>query len=177
MEQPTLRTERLILRPWRDDDLEPFAALNSDPAVMEFFPSLLTRAQSDSVAARIRNHFERDGFGLWAVEAPGVAPFIGFTGVQHPSFMPGVEVGWRLARPHWGSGYATEAAGAAIAWGFAHLDVSEIVAMVVPENLRSQRVMEKLGMRRDPSADFEHPSIAEGHPRRAHWLFRLPRPD
>lgn len=176
MELPTLRTERLVLRPWRDDDLEPFAALNSDPIVMEFFPSLLTRAQSDGVAGRIRTHLERDGFGLWAVEAPGVAPFIGFTGVQRPSFMPGVEVGWRLARAHWGAGYATEAARASIAWGFAHLDVPEIVAMVVPENLRSQRVMAKLGMQRDAAADFEHPLIAEGNPRRAHWLFRLPRP-
>jgi RimJ/RimL family protein N-acetyltransferase len=176
MELPTLRTERLILRPWRDDDLEPFAALNSDPLVMEYFPSLLTRAQSDGIAGRIRTHFERDGYGLWAVEVPGVAPFIGFTGVQRPSFMPGVEVGWRLSRAHWGAGYATEAASASIAWGFAHLDLREIVAMVVPENFRSQRVMEKLGMRRDPAADFEHPMIAEGSPRRAHWLFRLPRP-
>jgi len=177
MEPTTLRTERLILRPWRDADLEPFAALNADPVVMEFFPSLLTRAQSDTVAARIRNHLERDGFGLWAIEVPGVAPFIGFTGVQKPSFMDEIEVGWRLAREHWGAGYATEAARAAIAWGFSALQLQQIVAMVVPENLRSQRVMAKLGMRRDPGADFDHPSIAEGHPRRAHWLFRLPRPD
>lgn len=176
MQAPTLRTERLILRPWRDDDLEPFAALNADPEVMEFFPSLLTREQSDALAERIRSHFAREAFGLWAVEIPGVAPFIGFTGLQRPSFMPGVEVGWRLARRYWGAGYATEAARAAVAWGFAHLDLPEIIAMVVPDNVRSQRVMAKLGMVRDPSADFEHPMIPAGSPRRAHWLFRLPRP-
>lgn len=176
MVYPTLRTERLILRPWRDDDLEPFAALNADPEVMEFFPARLDRAQSDATAERIRAHFTRHGFGLWAVEVPGVAPFIGFTGLQHPAFMPGVEVGWRLARSAWFAGYATEAARASLAWGFAHLDVPEIVAMVVPDNARSQRVMVKLGMRRDPGADFEHPMIPAGSRHRAHWLFRLPRP-
>jgi RimJ/RimL family protein N-acetyltransferase len=176
MQYPTLRTERLILRPWRDDDLEPFAALNADPQVMEYFPSLLSREQSDAMVARIRSHFEREGFGLWAVEVPGVAPFIGFTGLQRPAFMPVVEVGWRLAHPYWRAGYATEAARASLAWGFANLDVAEIVAMVVPDNLRSQRVMEKLGMQRDPDANFEHPMIPAGNPRRAHWLFRLPRP-
>src|SRR5262245_27433470 len=138
---PTLRTDRLILRPWRDEDAEPFAALNNDPVVMEYFPSLLSREQSDAAVARIRAHFDREGFGLWAVELPGVAPFIGFAGLARPTFMPVVEVGWRLARAYWGAGYATEAAHAAVAWGFAHLDVAEIVAMVVPDNQRSQRVM------------------------------------
>lgn len=176
MQFPTLRTERLILRPWQDDDLEPFAALNSDPEVMEYFPSLLSRAQSDAMAERIRTHFERHGFGLWAVEVPGVAPFIGFTGLHRPSFMPGVEVGWRLARSHWGAGYATEAARASLAWGFAQLDLPEIIAMVVPDNHRSQRVMAKLGMQRDPTGDFDHPMIPVDSPRRAHWLFRVPRP-
>ena len=173
---PTLRTERLLLRPWRDDDLAPFAALNADPAVMEYFPKLLARDESDGMADRIRAHFEREGFGLWAVEVPRVAPFIGFTGLSRPSFMQSwIEVGWRLARAHWGAGYATEAAHAALVWGFAHLDLDEIVAMVVPDNLRSQRVMHKLGMTRDPDADFEHPLIPAGHRRRPHWLFRLPR--
>jgi ribosomal-protein-alanine N-acetyltransferase len=171
----TLHTARLRLRPWRDEDRGPFAELNADPAVMEFFPSLLTREQSDAVVERIRGHFEREGFGLWAVEEVGGAPFIGFTGLQRPSFMPGVEVGWRIAHRYWGNGYATEAARASIEWGFAQLDVPEIIAMVVPDNVRSQRVMEKLGMRRDPSADFDHPNIAIDSPRRAHWLFRLPR--
>lgn len=175
MPYPSLRTERLLLRPWRDEDREPFAALNADPAVMEFFPSLLTREQSDAMVERIRGHFEREGFGLWAVEVVGGAPFIGFTGLQRPSFMPGVEVGWRIAHRYWRAGYATEAARASIEWGFAQLDVLEIIAMVVPDNVRSQRVMAKLGMQRDPSADFDHPNIAADSPRRAHWLFRLPR--
>jgi RimJ/RimL family protein N-acetyltransferase len=172
---PSLRTDRLLLRPWRDDDLEPFAALNADPAVMEHFPSLLSRAQSDAMVERIRGHFAREGFGLWAVELPGVAPFIGFTGLPRPSFMPGVEVGWRLASDYWSAGYATEAARASIAWGFDQLQLPEIFAMVVPDNLRSQRVMAKLGMMRDPNADFEHPNIPQGSPRRPHWLFRLRR--
>jgi ribosomal-protein-alanine N-acetyltransferase len=176
MQAPTLRTERLVLRPWRDEDLEPFAALNRDPAVMEFFPSLLSRDDSDAIVERIRAHVTREGFGLWAVEVPGVAPFIGFTGLQRPSFMPGVEVGWRIAHAYWGMGYATEAARASIEWGFAQLELAEIIAMVVPDNVRSQRVMEKLGMRRDPTADFGHPRIPEGNPRRAHWLFRVSRP-
>lgn len=175
MSLPTLRTERLILRPWRGDDLEPFAALNADPEVMEFFPLPLARDRSDAMVERIRTHFAREGFGLWAVEVPGVAPFIGFTGLQRPSFMPAIEVGWRLARPYWRAGYATEAARASITWGFDQLGVDEIVAMVVPDNLRSQRVMAKLGMQRDPDSDFEHPLIPETSSRRAHWLFRLPR--
>jgi RimJ/RimL family protein N-acetyltransferase len=170
-------TQRLHLRAWRDDDLEPFAAMSADPAVMEHFPSLLDHARAAEVMGRIRGHFEREGFGLWAVEVPGVAPFIGFTGIARVPFRnPWIEVGWRLARAHWGQGYASEAARAAVDWGFANLAVDEIVAMTVPANLRSQRVMAGLGMVRDPAADFEHPSIPEGSPLRPHWLFRLPRP-
>ena len=174
---PTLRTDRLILRPWRESDLEPFAALNDDPKVMEHFPARQSRAESDATVGRVREHFEREGFGLWAVEVPGVAPFIGFTGLQRPSFMPVVEVGWRLAKEYWGAGYATEAARASLAWGFANLDLDEIVAMVVPNNVRSQRVMAKLGMTRDPSADFDHPRIPVDSPVRRHWLFRLRKAD
>jgi ribosomal-protein-alanine N-acetyltransferase len=142
---------------------------------MEHFPALLDRDASDAAARRVRDHHDREGFGLWALEVPGVAPFIGFTGLARPSFMPVVEIGWRLARPYWAAGYATEAARASLAWGFANLGLDEIVAMVVPANVRSQRVMDRLGMVRDPTADFEHPLIAVGHPRRAHWLYRLAR--
>jgi RimJ/RimL family protein N-acetyltransferase len=100
-----LRTERLILRPWLDEDLAPFAALNADPRVMEHFPSLLDRERSDAMAGRIRDHFAREGFGLWAAEVPGTAPFIGFIGLARPGFRPDdVEIGWRLARPYWGAG-------------------------------------------------------------------------
>jgi len=168
-----LRTERLVLRQWRDEDAEPFAAMGADPQVMEYFPSLLDRAQSDAVIGRIAGHFAREGFGLWALEVPGVAPFIGFCGLSRPVFMPVVEVGWRLAREHWGHGYATEAARKSVAWGFAHLDLDEIVSFTVPGNVRSQRVMERIGMHRDPDADFEHPLIPVGHAMRPHWLFRV----
>ncbi len=178
---PILTTARLRLRQWREEDLAPFAALNADPQVMEFFPKVLTRAESDMVAGRIRDHFGRHGFGLWAVEAPGVADFVGFVGLAVPSFeahfTPCVEIGWRLARPHWGHGYATEAATAALAFGFGDRALEEIVAFTVPANIPSRRVMGRLGMRRLPSDDFEHPAIADGHPLRSHVLYRLRRTD
>ena len=178
---PILTTARLRLRQWREEDLAPFAALNADPQVMEFFPKTLTRAESDAVAGRIREHFARHGFGFWAVEAPGVAGLIGFIGLAVPSFeapfTPCVEIGWRLAREHWGRGYATEGAGAALAFGFESLGLEEIVAFTVPANIPSRRVMGRLGMRRLPSDDFEHPAIAEGHPLRSHVLYRLRRVD
>ena len=175
MTLPTLASERLVLRPWRDDDAEPFAAMSADPEVMEHYPSVLGRAEADATIARIRAHFARESFGLWALEVPGVAPFVGFTGLARPGFMPVVEVGWRLARPYWGRGYATEAARAAVAFGFADLALDEIVAFVVPANRRSQAVMDRLGMARDPEADFEHPAIPTGHRLRQHWLYRLSR--
>jgi RimJ/RimL family protein N-acetyltransferase len=172
-----LATPRLILRPWRDEDLPAFAAMGMDREVMEHFPSRLTRDESDAMAGRIRDHFDREGFGLWAVEVRGGEPFIGFTGLMRPRWRPEVvEVGWRLARAHWGSGYATEAARAAIEHGFTALGLAEIVAFVLPANLRSQAVMARLGMTRDENGDFQHPSIPDGHPMRPHWLFRLPAP-
>ena len=165
-----------MLRPWRDSDAAPFAAMSADPAVMEHYPSVLIRAQADAVIARIRAHFAREGFGYWALEAPGIAEFVGFTGIARPGFMPVVEVGWRLARPYWGLGLATEAGRAAIDWGFDRLGLDEIVAFVVPMNLRSQRVMGRLGMTRDPAADFEHPMVPVGHRLRPHWLYRIAAP-
>jgi RimJ/RimL family protein N-acetyltransferase len=178
---PILTTTRLRLRQWREADLAPFAALNADPQVMEFFPKVLTRAESDAVAGRIRDHFTRHGFGFWAVEAPGAADFVGFVGLAVPSFTahftPCVEIGWRLAREHWGHGYATEAASAALAFGFGDRALEEIVAFTVPANIPSRRVMGRLGMRRLPTDDFEHPAIPEGHPLRPHVLYRLRRTD
>jgi RimJ/RimL family protein N-acetyltransferase len=165
------------LRSWTDADLEPFAAMNADPAVMEHFPALLTRAESDATAERIRKHFDDHGFGLWAVEVPGGDAFIGFVGLMVPSFeahfTPCVEVGWRLARAHWMRGYATEGARAALRLGFEELGLREIVAMVAPGNVRSRRVMDKLGMTFDPRDDFDHPRVPEGNPRRRHMLYRL----
>jgi ribosomal-protein-alanine N-acetyltransferase len=176
-----LHTERLVLRDWRDEDREPFAALNYDPAVMEHFPSHLTREASDAMADRITSFLREHGWGLWAVEVADTGEFVGFTGLSIPRFeapfMPCVEVGWRLARSAWGHGYATEAARASVAHGFGPLALEEIVAMVVPANHRSQGVMRKLGMTRDETADFDHPLIPEGSPVRRHRLYRLRRDD
>jgi RimJ/RimL family protein N-acetyltransferase len=172
----TIRTTRLRLRGWRDEDLAPFAAMNADPAVMEFFPRPLDRAESDAAVARIREHFARHGFGLWAVEVPGVADFIGFVGLAVPRFEAHftacVEIGWRLARAHWGRGYATEAARAALDFGFRDLALKEIVSFTVPANLRSRAVMERIGMTRSPDDDFDHPGLPEGNPLRRHVLYR-----
>jgi ribosomal-protein-alanine N-acetyltransferase len=174
---PTLTTGRLLLRPWRDDDLAPFAVLNADPRVMEFFPAVLSRAESDARAARIRLHMEAHRFGLWAVEVSGGAPFIGFVGLQTASpslpFAPAVEVGWRLAREHWGCGYATEAARAAVEFGFGVLGLEEIVSFTAARNRPSRAVMERLGMTHSPADVFEHPLIPPGHVLRRHVLYRL----
>lgn len=178
---PTLATARLRLRPWRDDDLPAFAALNVDPDVMAHLPGPLDRAASDAMAGRIREHFRRRGFGFWAVEVPGVAPFAGFVGLAIPRFeahfTPCIEIGWRLARDHWGRGYATEAARAALDFGFRELDLAEVVAFTVPANLRSRAVMERLGMARSPADDFDHPALPGGSPLRRHVLYRARRPE
>jgi RimJ/RimL family protein N-acetyltransferase len=169
-----IRTERLLLRRWTQSDRAPFAALNADPRVMEHFPSVLTGDESNAMVERIEAHFERHGFGLWVVEVPDQIPFIGFVGLAVPSFeahfTPCVEVGWRLAAEFWGNGYATEAGRAAIAFGFGPAGLTEIVSMTVPENQRSRRVMERLGMTHDPMDDFDHPSQSD---HRRHVLYRL----
>lgn len=173
----SVRTRRLILRRWRDDDLAPYAALNADRRVMEHFPSVLSREESDAQAARIRKHWDDHGFGLWAVEVAGGAPFVGFIGLQHvpfaAPFTPAVEVGWRLAFEAWGNGYATEGASAALEHGFGPLGLREIVAMTVPSNERSWRVMERLGMKRAHGEDFDNPRLPEGHRLRRHILYRV----
>jgi|CXWL01.1.fsa_nt_gi RimJ/RimL family protein N-acetyltransferase len=176
---PELRTARLLLRQWRDSDRAPFAALNADSQVREYFPGLLTKEQSDGLAEKLELGLVERGFGFWAVEAPGVADFIGFIGISVPNFeahfMPSVEIGWRLAREHWGKGYATEGARATMDHAFETLLLPELVSMTVPGNVRSRRVMEKLGFTRRDADDFDHPAIAEGHPLRRHVLYRLPK--
>jgi ribosomal-protein-alanine N-acetyltransferase len=177
-EQPhTIVTKRLILRPWRDEDLEPFAAMSADPAVAEYLGGPLDRAGAEAAMSRIAAHFADHGFGFWPLEIKDAAPFIGFTGLQHVSFdapfMPAVEIGWRLAREHWGKGYAAEAARAALAFGFNEAGFDEIVAFTVPANLRSRAVRERIGMTRDPAEDFDHPRHPEGHPLRRHVLYRI----
>jgi RimJ/RimL family protein N-acetyltransferase len=173
-------TDRLRLRAWRPTDREPFAALNADPRVMEHFESPLAREQSNTLANLIEEKFDRYGFGFWAVEITGVAAFAGFIGLSVPQFethfTPCVEIGWRLSADYWNRGYATEGAGAALRFGFEDLQLSEIVAFTVPSNIRSQRVMEKIGMTRDPAEDFEHPLVAEGHSLRRHALYRITNP-
>lgn len=172
-----LTTSRLRLRLWRDEDLEPFAALNADPRVREFFPSVQTHQESADSIQFIRDHWQRRGFGAWAVEVIGGAPFIGFIGLSVPSFdahfTPCVELGYRLAFEHWGHGYATEGSRAALTFGFATVGLPEIVALTAVSNERSRRVMERLGMTRNPLDDFDHPNIATGHPLRHCVLYRL----
>ncbi|HEV2973344.1 MAG TPA: GNAT family N-acetyltransferase [Pirellulales bacterium] len=174
-----LETARLRLRRWRPADAAPFAALNADPRVMEHFPAILSREESDAVVARIEDHFARHGFGLWAVEVTDVAPFAGFIGLSVPRFearfTPSIEIGWRLAADFWGRGLAVEGAQAALRVGFDMLGLDEIVSFTVPENLRSRRVMEKLGMTHDPADDFDHPLLAAGHRLRRHVLYRIAR--
>lgn len=174
-----LRSERLLLRQWQERDLEPFAELNADAEVMRYFPTTLAREESDVLATAIRRGIEKQGWGLWAVEVIDGASFIGFVGLNEPSFeahfTPTVEVGWRLAREHWGRGYATEAGQAAIEFGFGELALNQIVAMIGTGNSRSKRVAERLGMTRDPADDFDHPRVPPG-PLRRHVLFRLDRP-
>jgi ribosomal-protein-alanine N-acetyltransferase len=168
-----IRTERLLLRRWRPEDHAPFAALNADPVVMEHFPAVLTRAESDAFVERIEAHFVEHGYGLWAVEDD--TGFVGFTGLLwttfETSFTPALEVGWRLARHAWGKGYATEAAVASLRRGFEEED--SIVSFTALVNRRSWRVMERVGMRRE--LEFEHPRVPEGHPVRPHVLYRADR--
>jgi RimJ/RimL family protein N-acetyltransferase len=178
--QTELSTERLRLRRWRPADREPFAALNADPEVMAYFPDRLTREQSDLVVARIEADLERDGYGLWALETKAGGEFIGFTGLSpvtyETPFTPAVEVGWRLARAAWGNGYATEAARAALAFGFDEVGLEEIVSFATVGNTRSRAVMERIGMERDPDGDFEHPRLPVGHPLAPHVLYRIAAP-
>ncbi|HEY7947053.1 MAG TPA: GNAT family N-acetyltransferase [Acidimicrobiales bacterium] len=177
MSPSEVETEQLLLRRWREEDKVPFAAMNSDPAVMEFFPAPLARAESDALVDRFDAELAERGFCPWAVELRESGTFIGFIGLhavpEYLSFAPAVEVGWRLARPFWGRGFATEGAGGAVRFGFDVLELDEIVSFTSVVNLRSRRVMERLGMARSPDEDFEHPHVPEAHPLRPHVLYRL----
>ena len=174
-------TERLILREWRNEDAEAFAELNADAAVREFFPGTLSRKESDNEFKRIQDRFADQGFGLWAVEVPRVAEFIGFIGLNRPGFMahftPCIEIGWRLAAQHWGKGYATEGAAEILRFAFEELKLEEIVSFTTINNIRSRRVMEKLGMQRSADDDFNHPKLAADHPLRPHVLYRIASAD
>lgn len=172
-----IRTKRLVLRAWREEDLESFAQLNADPRVMKYFPGALTRKESDQLAKRMTDAQRQQGWGFWAVSIPGQSDFIGCIGLAHVSFdapfTPAVEVGWRLNSAFWNQGYATEGAQAALQYGFEKLHLDEIVAFTVTNNTPSRRVMEKIGMVHDVHGDFDHPKLPEGHVLRPHVLYRI----
>jgi RimJ/RimL family protein N-acetyltransferase len=175
---PELRTDRLLLRAWLERDRAPYRAMNADPEVMRHFPNPLDATASDAMLESLTPPWERDGIGGWIVERAEDGAFLGVTGFSRPSFdprpfAPEFEIGWRYARTAWGHGYATEAAGAALAFGFETVGLDEIVSFTVPANERSWHVMERLGMHRDPADDFDHPRLPEGHHLRRHVLYRL----
>jgi len=180
MSQTILTTPRLVLRPWRDADRAPWAAMSADPEVMAFFEAPLTREESDAFVDRtVRGFAERGGWGWFAVEERAGGAFVGVAGLApvlfQAQFTPAVEIGWRLARSAWGQGYATEAARAAVAFAFDELGLDEVVALAVPSNARSLAVMRRLGMTHDPAEDFDHPDLPAHSPLRRHVVYRLRR--
>jgi ribosomal-protein-alanine N-acetyltransferase len=174
-----METERLRLRAWRDEDRAPFAALNADPVVMEHFPGVLSREESDAGVDRLIAAEAAHGATYWATERKSDGAFIGFIGIKpvpfEAHFTPAWDIGWRLARAYWGQGYASEGAAAARDFGFQEIGLKELVSITVPGNLRSQAVMRKIGMVRDEAGDFDHPMLDEGHPLRRHVLYRMQR--
>ena len=175
VQQHQLETDRLWLRHWIDEDLEAFAELNADPAVMEFFPEALNREQSDALATEIRRRMNANGWGMWAVEVKASGNFIGFVGLNTNTVTPrgeNVEIGWRLNKQSWSQGYATEAAIAALRFAFDELGLDSVVAFTTVNNLRSRAVMERLGMQ-NTGENFNHPKIAEGHPLQEHVLYEI----
>jgi RimJ/RimL family protein N-acetyltransferase len=176
---PIIETSRLILRPWTDADVEEWVAMSADPRVMEFFPSTLERADAERTATVMRERMERNGFGWWALEVKGGAPFAGVVALQdvpfESHFTPAFEVGWRLPYAHWGRGYATESARAALDFAFTELQHDAVVAMTAAVNLRSQKVMQRLGMTYDAVDDFDNPRLAAGHRLQRHVLYRAKR--
>src|ERR1043165_8687665 len=173
-------TDRLVWRHGREKDRKPFAFINADPRVMEFMPAPLSRKESDAYVNRLEEHIEHHGFGLYAVELRGERRFIGFIGIRIPRFdapfMPCVEIGWRLAADVWGQGLATEGGRGVVRHAFEVLGLDELVSFTTRTNARSIRVMEKLGMMRNPAEDFEYPNLPQGHPLRPHVLYRLANP-
>jgi ribosomal-protein-alanine N-acetyltransferase len=173
-----IRTERLLLRNWSEADREPFAAMNADPAVMEHFSSTLSREESDAMFQRLLDHISKHDFGPWVVEIPHITEFAGFVGLGVPAFDwpfgPAVEVAWRLIPKYWGKGYATEAAGASLQYGFSELGLDEVVAFTTTSNLRSVAVMKRLGM--EFAGNFQHPNLDPADPLRTHVVYRIKRP-
>lgn len=177
MTGPTLETERMILRDWVDDDLEPFAAINADPAVMRHFSVVLDRAGSDELVRKIKTHCQSFGFGLFAMERRNDGALLGFTGLAAvpftAHFTPAMEIGWRLGSQYWGRGYATEAATEVVRFAFEDAALGDLVSMAVPANEPSIAVMQRIGMRHDAVDDFDHPAFPLGHRLSRHVLYRL----
>ena len=178
---PELRTERVLLRAWREQDKQPYAQLNADPEVMAHFPSGLTAEQSDQMVDRMAAHLEEHGWGLWAAERLDTHQFIGFVGLSAPTWhvdglTPCVEIGWRIARRHWGLGLAPEAATAVLAFAFEHVDLprDEVVSFTTTLNVKSQRVMQKIGLREDPAREFDHP-MTPGWAEQRHVVYCIDR--
>lgn len=172
-------TERLILRRWHDADRAPFAAMGADPLVMQYFPSLLTHAESDVLIDRVEAHFSHRGYGMWVIQRRADDVFLGFTGLMDINFVSpidkDVEIGWRLATHAWGQGYAEEAARASLAWAWANLAAARIVAMTIAANTRSWELMARLEMARRPDLDFDHPRLADADPMRPHIVYAIDR--
>ena len=174
------QTDRLILRRWRESDLAPFAHMNADPRVMQYYPSTLTPVETRLMIERIQAHFALRNFGLWAAELRDTGDFVGYIGLNVPNFrlptaphpLVNVEIGWRLAHDHWGKGLATEGASAVLHYAFTHLKLAEVISFTVPGNLRSRRVMEKIGMTHNPADDFDHPRLPTNHRLSRHVLYR-----
>lgn len=176
-----LTTDRLILRQWQADDRTPFAEMNADPEVMRFFDKVRTRTESDATVDRLEDHINQHGFGFWAAELQETGEFVGFIGIESTSpdlsFSPAVEIGWRIDKRLWGKGLAPEGARVCLVYAFSKLQLDEVVSFTADSNTPSMRVMEKIGMKRDKSADFEHPAIQAGHPIRPHVFYRIGRND
>ncbi len=177
MPAPTLTTNRLLLRAWKESDYPLFAKMNADKRVMEHFPSTLSTKESSALATKLSEELEEKEYGLWAVEVPDITSFIGFVGLHYQDFegpfTPCIEIGWRLAFEHWGKGYAFEAATKVVDYAFSKLKLRELVSFTAKTNKRSQKLMQRLKMTHDPADDFEHPKLALGHPLRSHVLYRL----
>lgn len=175
--EPFGETERLILRPWRDEDRKPFAAMSVDPEVMRYFPSTLNAAESNALIDKLQGRWAETGFSFAAAERKSDKTFLGFVGLSHIPYetplTPAVEIGWRLARHAWGKGYASEGAQQALSWGFNSLGLDEVVSFTAEQNMPSRKVMERIGMTRDPAGDFNHPSLGASSPLLRHVLYRI----
>lgn len=176
-----IQTERLILRQWCDQDIDPYRKLNADPKVMEFFPNTWSQEASDISLKSARNHIEKYGWGKWAVSLLKTGEFIGRIGLEdvdfQASFSPNIELGYRIAYKYWGNGYAVEGAKAALEHGFRQLNLEEIVAFTPMQNMRSQIVMQRIGMHHSPKDDFDHPKLPKEHRLSKHVLYRLNKMD